>query len=75
MSETQIYLIITSLLFSNLILAYLFYKEKKKKNLKTRDSFEVNQLLLDLMQGEAVIKCSRIVPTDIFLRSPRHGGN
>jgi len=73
MNETIIYSAIFILLISNVIFAVLYFREIRKKSKTPKDSFEVNALLEDLLRGEAVIKCTRIVPNDIFLRSPRHG--
>lgn len=72
MNETQIYINIL-LAISNIAFIYLYFKERKKKFKNPPSNDAVNELLVDLMKGEAVIKCTRIVPTDIFLRSPRHG--
>lgn len=75
MNETIIYSIVIFLATSNIAFILLYTREKFKKSRSPKESFEVNELLMDLMKGEAVIKCVRIVPNDIFLRSPRHGGN
>ena len=53
------------------LLLYLKFK-KTKKTLK--DSYDTTELIKDLLQGEALIKITRIAPNDVFLRSPRNRG-
>ena len=43
----------------------------RKFNKKRKDSYESSELIKDLLSGEALIKITRISPTDVFLRSPR----
>ena len=55
------------LITSNVIFLILYIKERKKPR---PDSREVSDLMLDLLAGDALIKVTRISPTDVFLRSP-----
>lgn len=50
---------------------YLRYIKAKKRSNKT-ESAELSEFLVDLMQGDGLVKISRISPSDILLRSPRH---
>lgn len=66
------YVIIVALIISNLAFLGLFITTKRRQKSR-RDSREAEELLLDLLAGESLIKISRISPTDVFLRSPRNG--
>lgn len=46
--------------------------EEKLAQLKARpETYEVKELLNDLLSGSALIQVTRVAPTDYFLRSPR----
>lgn len=60
-------LIICSLTATNLFTFFLYRKKPQKSN----QSMELAEFMSDLLQGQAVVKVTRVVPTDIFLRSPR----
>lgn len=63
-------LLSVALFITNLITAILFYQFKLK--IKQRpETLELQQFMLDLLQGSALVKVSRISPADIMLRSPR----
>lgn len=67
-----IYLFIIIILFSsNCAILILLKREKIKTQKNKNPSNELNEFMMDLMQGEALVKITRISPNDIFLRSPR----
>lgn len=71
---TENYLIygVTIFLFiSNGVTIFILVKEKKKRQKNSQQSFELSEFLADLLQGEGLVKVTRIAPNDIFLRSPR----
>lgn len=74
MNDILLILLIVALLISNAIFIFLFIREKKRKAKIKTSSGDSSELLRDLIDGEALIKITRIAPTDVFLRSPRHGG-
>lgn len=63
--------ILSSVLFVsaslNALLAYFLRSQRKRRP----KSIEAEELLGDLLQGEAVLRIHRISPTDVLLRSPR----
>lgn len=67
-------IVISISLALNIFLVFTYYRVKKA--VRTRqNSLELNEFLMDLLAGEALIKVSRVSPTDVFLRSPRNGRN
>lgn len=56
--------------FLNFTLLALYFRAKKQKH-KRSDSRELQEFMLDLMQGDGLIRITRVNPSDIFLRSPR----
>lgn len=45
--------------------------EVLRKNPPKQESYDCKDLLQDMLQGEALVRITRISPSDIFLRSPR----
>ena len=64
------YLCILVLLSSNIITIVLFYREKNKQKQRP-ESVELQEFLIDLLNGNSLIKVSRINSADILVRSPR----
>jgi len=52
--------------------AFLYLKARHKPPVR-QESYDARALLHDLTSGVAIIEVRRIAPTDVFLRSPRHG--
>jgi len=73
MNEILIYGLITILLMSNIVFVLLYIRERKHPTKKQSNSGELTEFISDLVQGEAVVRITRIAPNDVFLRSPRHG--
>lgn len=73
MTNQLIYLFIAALLVSNAYFAYLYFREKKKKSKDKHQSLELSEFLSDILNGEAMVRVTRVAPVDVFLRSPRHG--
>ena len=70
MTDYIIYLVILLLFISN-VAQYILYLKLKKK-IKTRpESLELTEFIHDLTQGSALIKCTRVDSSALFLRSPR----
>lgn len=65
------YLLTTSVILNIVILTLYFAERLKKKSIK--DSRDAQELLADLLAGEALVKITRISSTDVFMRSPRGG--
>lgn len=59
------------LAISVILNGYLYYRLRLLKNTPRKDTYEVMDLLQDLMAGQAVVQIKRIAPSDVFLRSPR----
>lgn len=70
MNDLLIYSSFIISIFINLILTFLWIKEKKTKH-QLKDSRELNDFILDLMKGDGLIRISRVDPSNILLRSPR----
>lgn len=70
MIENLIYIFFLLSFALNIILTYLWIKTKKSKH-QLKDSRELQEFLVDLLQGDGLIKVSRVNPQDILLRSPR----
>lgn len=49
--------------------AYLLWQ--KAHTPPKQESYEVKELMSDLLSGSALIKIERIAPADVILRSPR----
>ncbi len=47
---------------------YLFFRNKKKPK---QETYEVGELLSDLLAGQAMVRVERIAPADVLIRSPR----
>jgi hypothetical protein len=65
--------ILSVALLSSLIINFILYfkiKYLKKENPK-ESSYEVKELLQDLLSGSALVKVSRISSEDVFFRSMR----
>ena len=58
------------LIISASLNVYLFIKIRKSRKARP-DTYEVKDLLQDLLAGSGYIKVTRISPTDFYLRSPR----
>lgn len=65
-----IYLFALTILFTTNVVTLVFLKKTKQKVTAKQMPAE-NALLLDLLQGEAMVRITRVVPSDVFLRSPR----
>lgn len=61
--------LVTFLLLSLIGNALLAYRLQQKR--KRPESYEVKELLSDLLAGGALIEVRRIAAADVFLRSPR----
>lgn len=61
------------LLASLSINAYLFRRLKieQARNKEREPSVELDEFIADLLNGNGIVKLTRINPHDIFLRSPR----
>jgi ABC-type bacteriocin/lantibiotic exporter with double-glycine peptidase domain len=70
MNDLLIYVAMAISVLSNIILTFLWIKNKKSKQ-KLKDSRELNDFILDLMNGEGLVKVSRVDPANIMIRSPR----
>ena len=46
------------------------YVSERRRNKKRKETIDAQDLLMDLMAGEALVRVTRISPTDVFLRSP-----
>lgn len=68
--DTTYLILIAILVASNSVTALLLLKKQKQKS--AQQSPEINEFLVDLLAGESLIKVTRIAPSDVFLRSPRH---
>lgn len=65
-----IVIILTVLAASSLTLnAFLLLRKIKKPN--KQETYDVKELLNDLLSGRALVEVRRISPADIFLRSPK----
>lgn len=54
---------------ANVILSWHLWKAKK---LPPRpETYEVQELMTDLLRGQALVRVERVAPADVFLRSPR----
>ncbi len=56
-------------LICNAALLFLYLRELNKTKTK-KDTRDAQDLLMDLMAGEALVRVTRISPSDVFLRSP-----
>lgn len=52
---------------ANAYFLWLYFQPKSK----LKQSYEAKELLHDLSRGDALIRVSRVDPSDVFLRSPR----
>jgi len=50
--------------------AFTLYKLKTDKP-KRAESYDAKALLRDLLNGDSLIRITRIAPEDVFLRSPK----
>lgn len=71
MIDNIIYIIFISLVATNIISAY-FYFRLKNKTKQAPKSYELQLFLHDIMRGDGIVRVSRIDPNDIFLRSPKN---
>ena len=60
--------VIYGLIISNILAAALAIHFRRKQKIR-KNSIEANELLLDLMRGDALVRVSRVDPSDILLRS------
>ena len=62
--------LILSVLFLTMSVAFNAYQFIAIKKLKKKkvDSYEVKELLHDLLSGDGYVKVTRIAPTDFYLR-------
>ena len=65
-----IYIILFISVLFNIILIILYFKTPKDK-LKNKESKELQDFMIDLMQGEGLVKVTRVDPSNVLLRSPR----
>lgn len=72
MNDLLIILLIFSIV-ANSVVSFLYYKEKRKKT--KSESEQLRMFIKHLMTGSALIRINVIDPENLFLRSPRHGGN
>lgn len=57
-------------LCANIFLGYFLYKFQKESKNKPY-STELNEFLKDMLDGDSLIRVSRVEKADLFLRSPR----
>ena len=69
--ELQFIILSVTLLITNIITVLALYKNKKVKSKERSESIETREFVADLLNGEAILKITRVNPTDVFLRSPR----
>jgi hypothetical protein len=62
------YILALSLIL-NAALLFLYLKETNQKKSR-KDTREAEELLADILQGDALVRITRISPADVFLRSP-----
>jgi hypothetical protein len=55
-------------LFANI---YLVYRLKKRPRKILQETYDVTDLMADLLQGHALVRVERVCPTNVILRSPR----
>lgn len=65
------YIIYLALIISILFNIILISKLKKVVAKKPSDSLELTEFIHDLTEGSALIKCTRVDSSNLFLRSPR----
>lgn len=71
MNEYLIYYLCGLLFVSAAVNAFLLYKYLQKPKANIQETYDVQELLADLLAGQALIKIERIAPSNILLRSPR----
>lgn len=49
----------------------LLYFQFQRRNKDAPKSYELREFIADLMQGDALVRVTRVDPADVLLRSPR----
>lgn len=70
--EIVLFFVFLSLICSTAANVYLLIQNTKLKKYQSEPSYEAQQLLHDLTRGSGLVKITRVDPSEVFLRSPRH---
>jgi Na+-transporting NADH:ubiquinone oxidoreductase subunit NqrC len=62
--------ILTVTLVGSILLNAHQYRALRQKP-QRQETYDVKELLADLLSGDGLVQVRRISPTDVFLRSPR----